>query len=144
MKEIKTQIEINAPVETVWNVLMDFDHYPEWNPFIKSIQGEKKKGSCITVFIQPPGEKGMTFKPTILEHKVRHEFRWLGKLWGGLFFNGEHYFILEEMDNDSTQFTHGEKFTGILAGIMNSLLRNTRNGFEAMNHALKDRCENHQ
>jgi hypothetical protein len=141
MKEIKSEIEIKAPAETVWNVLMDFDHYSEWNPFIKSIAGHKSKGGQINVFIQPPGEKGMTFKPRVIEHKKQQEFRWLGKLWGGLFFNGEHYFLLEDKGNGITQFTHGEKFTGILVGIMSSLLKNTKSGFEEMNIALKEKCE---
>ncbi len=33
MKEIHTEIEINAPAGKVWRVLTDFPSYPEWNPF---------------------------------------------------------------------------------------------------------------
>lgn len=120
---------------------MDFDHYPEWNPFIKAIAGQKEIGSSLNVFIQPPGEKGMTFKPIVLENKTHHEFRWLGKLWGGFFFDGEHYFLLEDKGNGITRFTHGERFTGILVGVLGSMLKNTSKGFEAMNKALKERCE---
>ena len=36
-KQIKTSIHINATKEKVWEILMDFEKYPEWNPFIKSI-----------------------------------------------------------------------------------------------------------
>jgi len=141
MKEIQAQIDITASAETVWNVLMDFEQYPGWNPFIKSIQGEQKVGSQITVFLQPPGDKGMTFKPKVTVVNPKKEFRWLGKLWGGFFFDGEHYFLLQDMGNGSTRFVHGEKFTGILVGIMSSMLKNTRNGFEAMNKALKEKSE---
>lgn len=141
MKEIKTQIEIKAPVETVWNILMDFDHYPEWNPFIKSISGEQMVGSQLTAFIQPPAQKGMTFKPIVLKCKANEEFRWLGKLWGGGFFNGEHYFILNKPGTNATQFIHGEKFTGILVGMLSGMLKNTMNGFETMNKALKEKAE---
>jgi len=141
MKEISTHIEIKASAEIIWNVLIDFDHYPEWNPFIKSISGEQKTGSRLTVFLQPPGEKGMTFKPIVLENKTHQEFRWSGKLWGGFFFNGEHYFLLQDMGNGTTNFIHGEKFTGILVGMLGGMLKNTKNGFAAMNEALKDKCE---
>jgi hypothetical protein len=35
MKEIHTEIEINAPAETVWRVLTDFAAYPESElPFV--------------------------------------------------------------------------------------------------------------
>ena len=37
MKEIKTEIIINSKPEKVWNILTNFEKYPEWNPFIKSI-----------------------------------------------------------------------------------------------------------
>jgi len=141
MKEISTQIAIKASAAAIWNVLLDFDHYPEWNPFIKSISGKRKTGSQLTVFLQPPGEKGMTFKPTVLESKPHQEFRWLGKLWRGFLFNGEHYFLLQDMGNGTTNFIHGEKFTGILVGMLGGMLKNTKNGFEAMNEALKQRAE---
>jgi hypothetical protein len=141
MKEIQTEITINASPEVIWKVLMDFDRYPDWNPFIKSISGEQKVGSRLTAFLQPPGESGMTFKPVVMEIKVNQEFRWLGKLWGGGFFNGEHHFILKETGKQSTQFIHGEKFTGILVGVLDGMLKNTKKGFEAMNKALKEKAE---
>lgn len=28
-----TRIEINAPIEKVWEVLLNFTDYPNWNPF---------------------------------------------------------------------------------------------------------------
>ena len=39
MKELRREVEIAAPAERVWSVLVDFDAYPDWNPFIRSIQG---------------------------------------------------------------------------------------------------------
>ena len=39
MKELKTTIEINASPAKVWEVLLDFEKYPDWNPFIKNIRG---------------------------------------------------------------------------------------------------------
>ena len=141
MKEIQTEIQIQASAETIWKILMDFDHYPDWNPFIKTISGETAVGSRITAFIGPPGENGITFMPKVLVYEPNKEFRWLGKMAGGLFFNGEHYFILKELGNHSTQFIHGEKFTGMLVGILSGMLKNTKNGFVAMNQALKQRAE---
>lgn len=28
---------IDAPIETAWNVLLDFQAYPEWNPFVRLV-----------------------------------------------------------------------------------------------------------
>jgi len=37
---IATEILIQAPPTRVWQVLTDFGAYPQWNPFIVSLQGE--------------------------------------------------------------------------------------------------------
>jgi len=142
MKEIQTEIQIHASPDVIWKILMDFENYPNWNPFIKTISGEQEVGSRLTAFIGPPGKSGMTFKPKVLVYNPNHEFRWLGKLRSGLLFNGEHYFILKELGNHSTQFIHGEKFTGLLVGVLGKMLDSTQKGFEAMNRALKQRAEN--
>jgi uncharacterized protein YndB with AHSA1/START domain len=44
-KSIKTEIVINASKEKVWHVLTDFKRYPQWNPFITSVEGELVKGN---------------------------------------------------------------------------------------------------
>lgn len=31
--------EIDAPIELVWSVMLDFRAYPQWNPFIRRIDG---------------------------------------------------------------------------------------------------------
>ena len=38
-REIVTEVEIAAPPDRVWAVLTDGAKYPEWNPFIVSMQG---------------------------------------------------------------------------------------------------------
>jgi uncharacterized protein YndB with AHSA1/START domain len=54
MKEIYTEIEINASAGIVWDILTDFDNFPNWNPFIKKISGILQEGERIEVFIKPP------------------------------------------------------------------------------------------
>ncbi|HWC70427.1 MAG TPA: SRPBCC family protein [Actinomycetota bacterium] len=53
MRELRTEIEIDAPPEQVWQVLTDFGAYPDWNPFIRSIEGEPQVGSRLNVRIDP-------------------------------------------------------------------------------------------
>ncbi len=140
MKNIKTEILINTNATKVWDVLMDFENHPKWNPFIKSIHGEQKLGKNLTVHIQPPNAKGMTFKPVILTLKPNIEFRWKGKLGIKGIFDGEHYFILEPVGNN-TKLIHGEKFSGILVALTGKMLEKTAEGFRLMNEALKNKCE---
>jgi len=140
MKQIETAIEIKASKEAIWTVLMNFEDYPTWNPFIKSIKGKAEKGKQIEVNIQLEGMKLQTFTPEVLVFDVNKEFRWKGKLGIKGIFDGEHYFILETIDNQTTKFIHGEKFTGILSGIIYKMIsEKTEKGFKAMNRAIQEK-----
>lgn len=138
-KEIKTEIRINASAEKVWAILMDFENYPIWNPFITSIKGEVEKGNTITVRIAPPKGKAMTFEPKIIEKTKNKELRWIGRLLFKGLFDGEHKFELKDNNDGTTLFIQSERFSGILISMLN--IENTKNGFVAMNQKLKELAE---
>jgi hypothetical protein len=141
MTSIQTELVINADALTVWSVLMNFEEYPNWIPFIRSISGEKKPGKKLTVFLQPPGGNGMTFKPVVLKLDPNKEFRWKGTLGIKAIFDGEHFFILEALKNSQTRFIHGENFSGMLLPLMGKLFDKTKAGFELMNESIKRESE---
>ena len=141
-KQLETDIEINAPAERVWKVLTDFHAHPIWNPFIKELRGKPIEGERLRVFIQPPGGKGMVFKPIVLKAEENRELRWLGKMFIPGLFDGEHYFRIEPIDEDRVRFIHGEIFSGLLVRLFaKSLDEGTLSGFRQMNEALKRRAE---
>ena len=49
---ISTTVDIDAPKKLVWDVLTDFDAYPEWNPHMK-IEGTAQVGTRLTVHMGP-------------------------------------------------------------------------------------------
>ncbi len=141
-KEIKSTILIHTSTEKVWSVLTNFEAYPQWNPFIKSIKGKVKVGNIITARIEPPQAKGMTFKPKVLVFDTNKEFRWMGHFLVPGLFDGEHIFELIDNGNNTTRFNQNEKFKGILVPLFKKMLDvNTVNGFNQMNEALKNIAE---
>lgn len=140
-RRIETSIEIHASPKQVWAVLTDFARMPDWNPFIKSITGGLALGARLSVYIAPPGKSGMRFKPTILAVIPERELRWLGHLLVSGLFDGEHYFLLEPIVEGRTRLTQGEKFSGLLVGLLGGTLPAVEAGFQAMNAALKQRAE---
>lgn len=141
-KEIKTEILIYALPEKIWSILTNFDNYPSWNPFIKSIKGEVKVGNKIRARIEPPEASGMTFKPKILTLETNKELSWLGHLLFAGLFDGEHKFELVDNGNETTTFKQSEKFNGLLVPLFKKQLdTNTKNGFAAMNMKLKELAE---
>jgi hypothetical protein len=59
-------------------------------------------------------------------------------LFKGL-FDGEHYFILEPLEDGKTKLTHGETFSGILVPLFAKTLQKTERGFMRMNQDLNER-----
>jgi hypothetical protein len=141
LREIETTVEIDAPPAAVWRVLIDFPSYGDWNPFIRSIAGTAQEGERLTVRLEPPGGKGMTITPTVLAAEPDRELRWKGRLLVPGLFDGEHSLRVEPLDGERSRFVHGERFTGILVGLVKGILAKTETGFEQMNAALKQRVE---
>ena len=135
--ELKTEILIHASSEKIWSILTNFEKYPEWNPFVKSLQGEVKVGEKIKVELP-----SMNFKPKVLIYKKENEFTWLGHfLFPGL-FDGRHQFYIKDNANGTCTFYHSEKFAGILVPIFKKTLETKIiRGFEEMSLKLKLKSE---
>ena len=142
MKELHSQIEIEAPAEHVWQLLTDFAAYPEWNPFIRRVNGRPEVDEHLVVRMRPSGTKGMTFRPTVIKAEPNRQLRWLGHLLVPGLFDGEHIFEIEELARDRVLFVQREVFKGLLVPLLaRSLDRDTQRGFEEMNRALRERAE---
>jgi hypothetical protein len=142
IKELISEIEIEASAERVWQVLTDFSSFPEWNPFIRRISGQPREGSRLKVYIEPPGVRGRTFRPKVLKAQPKRELRWSGRLLIPGLFDGDHFFSIERLRNNRVRFVQREIFSGLLVSFLaRGLDAKIRQGFEQMNQALKLRTE---
>jgi len=140
MLELRTEIEIDAPVERVWAVLIDFERFPDWNPFIRRIHGNAQVGSRLDVLLGASGTRPMRFRPTVKAVVPNRELRWLGRLGLPRLFDGEHIFQIEPLGPNRVRFVQRERFRGLLVPLLaRSLNRDARRGFEEMNRALRER-----
>lgn len=138
---LETSIDIDATPAEVWRVLTDLDAYRDWNPFIVSAQGNVAMGEKLENRLKPPGGRPMTFRPKVTAVEPNRTFEWLGRLGVPLLFDGRHRFDLEPTPN-GTLLRHTEHFNGVLVRLMKkSLDGSALTGFNAMNHALKNRVE---
>jgi hypothetical protein len=141
MREIRTDIEIDAPADRVWEILTDFGDYPRWNPFIVEAAGDLRQGGRLELAIRPPGRKATTFKPHVLEWQPPRRFAWLGRLGVRGIFDGKHIHEVEQLGENRSRYTQREQFNGVLVPFMKGILRDTEKGFEMMNEALKTGVE---
>ncbi len=142
MKELRSEIEIQASAERVWQILTDFSSFPKWNPFIRRASGEPRIEARLEVFLQPSGARGMTFLPEVLKAEPNRELRWLGHLIVPGLFDGEHIFTIEPLGVNRVRFVQREIFTGLLVPLFARWLHtDTLRGFAEMNRALKKLAE---
>jgi len=145
MRFVQTEIDIDAPRDVVYAVLVDFEKYPQWGSFIRAIDGAPEVGREITEHLY------FRFLP----------FRVLGKsfvertdpgvnfTWRGSFVhsfhrlgNGTHSFALEENAVDCTRLIHREEYRGALVPLTFALIRRIAEPhFRIMDKELKRRAE---
>ena len=65
---IEHVLEIDAPAERVWQVIVDLDRYPEWNPFVVSCRSTLEVGSPIDMRVRVFPFFAQPQRETIFEH----------------------------------------------------------------------------
>ncbi len=75
MKELNHEVEIHASAERVWQLLTDFDRFPQWNPFMHRASGEPKTGARLEVTSQASGAARTVARPTVLNVEPNRELR---------------------------------------------------------------------
>ena len=142
MTNLETEIIINASPKSVWKVLMDFEEYPNWNPFIKKISGSATVLQVLEVELQLKGKKALNIQPKVIKNINEKVFSWRGHLFIEGLFDGEHYFQIEKYGENQSKFIHGENFSGLMSvPILKIIGKNTLKGFISMNEALKKQTE---
>lgn len=144
MYELHTEIDIDASADHVWSILGDFARYADWNPFIRELNGAPgpEVGAKLDVVLVPPGGRAVRMAPAIVECDPGRSFAWLGQLMIPGIFDGEHRYEVEPRQDGGARLIHSERFGGVLVPFLKKLIEGpTREGFEAMNRALKARAE---
>ena len=140
-RTLTSEIEIQAPAETVWAVLTDFPAYAEWNPVEIEMVGKPIAGTVLHHTSRLPGRKPMSFSPTIVAAEPQHVLAWEGKVFLPGLFDVHHRFELSPAGADATTLRQSERFSGILIPFFGKTLRQTQAAFELANQALKTRAE---
>ena len=140
-KRLRTDVDIDATPDRVWEVLTDLAAYPAWNPFIVRAEGVVGTGRRLTLTMQPIGGRATTLRPRLVEVDVPRRLRWRGTVGVPGLVDAEHTFTLEPRGS-GTRVVHQEDFRGVLVPFLAaSLDRSTLPAFVAMNEALKSWAE---
>jgi uncharacterized protein YndB with AHSA1/START domain len=136
-------VEIDAPQAFVWDVLVDYARYPEWNPYTVRVDTRLEVGADVVLHLPDPAKPGATFTTTEVmraidsPHHLQYDTadklpgifavrdQWVGDLGAGRssyrttdVFSGEHAQAVFELQGQWV-----------------------KDGFDAVAHALKARAE---
>ena len=139
-RSIDTWIDIEAPPDRIWEVLVDFPKWNVWNSFIPLVEGKLEEGQILKVQVNPPGLKAMTFRPKVFSLIQNKEIVWGGSFLG-IVYRGEHLFLLGPINENLTRLRQIERFHGPMVLFMGSMIKKTEKGYHQMNIALKKRVE---
>ena len=137
---VEHRIGIQAPAETIWEILYDLERWGEWNPLYTEARGAIRIGAQIDLLMQLEGE-ARRIAPVILEWVPNDQIHWRHRLFGGL-VSTTRFLELEQLDTASTIFSNGELIGGLMGPThARRIGRRLYRGFQAMNEALKARAE---
>jgi len=133
---------INAPAETVWTVLTDLKHYPDWNPFTPRIESSLEIGEPVTLHVKRGDSLSkMSFALEVFDPP--HEIAWrLPKILHKAIFSAYRTQKVVPVDAESCTYQTSDTFDGWLA----RTLYNKQNewvlkNFNRLAAALKERSE---
>lgn len=142
---IRTETEIEAPAERVWDILTDFDAYPEWNPMIpRIISGSPEVGSKVVFQIALGKRAKAKLNAEVVTVDPERELRWVGPARTSVrrAVHGSHYYRIEPLSDTRVRLVHGEEFGGMFVP------RRWRRAesalapaYKAFNRAIKARAE---
>jgi hypothetical protein len=141
MKSLHAAVEIDAPAERVWQIVIDFAQYSDWNPFIVRAAGEPRVGERLDITIAAPDMKPVSFRPRVLDVEPGRLIRWKGEFKLPGLFDGRHALIVDPLDHGRSRFTTHEDVTGILLPFAGTVMTASQKGFELMARALRERAE---
>lgn len=132
-------VVIDAPVEQVWQVLTDFEKYPDWNPFTPRIVGSPEMGARITLHVRMGGRHTRIQPEKITHLSPGRSFAW-GPLYPGWFLKGRRWQEVEAINPHQTVYRTWESFSGLMAPwVVYRYKMLIKRGFEAMSLALQKR-----
>lgn len=134
-------VEIEVPIERVWDILVDVERYGEWNPFTPRVRTDFEIGSPVDLYV--------TLGPFKLKQLERieavdrpHLLAWSTKIGACVLLSALREQRLERLDERRCSYLTTDAFTGLLAPLVMLLFgRLVRRGFNDVAWALKRHAE---
>jgi hypothetical protein len=135
------KVEINAPVEHVWNILVDLEKYGEWNPFVPRMESTLIVGDPIIIHVQMNTRRKFVEKELVTQFQPHRRLAWRGT-YPQFLSNSERIQELEPLATGNCSYYSYETFRGLVSPLlMLAFKADIQRGFDGISLALKRRAE---
>lgn len=137
-------VEIAAPAELVWSILVDLPSYPQWNPYTVKVESSLRLGEPVNLFLPNPAQPGELLH--VVEHLADFEphrlLAWEMIASADNPDAARREQIIESTGPNSCRYQTTDQFLGPTADqVMANHGPWVKQGFDAVALALKTRAE---
>ena len=139
MTTLTYAIDIDAPIQTVWGVLTQFDKYESWNTFTPQVETTGRLGDGVTLHVRLNDSGRLTKSNLTIEQIEPYTLCWGDD---NLFIKAHRTQTLTQLDDGRTRYESSEPFGGLLAPIIIWLLKSKlMRGYQWAAEGLKKEAE---
>jgi len=143
--EFSDTITIYRPVETVWQCLLDLDHYPAWYPGLTTISGTLAPDEILQLDLTL-GSRRIRPRVRIIAFEPGRVLAWRGSLFGESplqpLFSIIRRFEMHPVDATTTHFSNRERFCGIIGAPLGLIGRSRLEPrYHMLNRSLREHCK---
>ncbi len=136
-------VQIDAPAAFVWDVLVDYPRYPEWNPYTIAVETSLELGDRIDLTLPQVDGSDATFvnREFIRIVDAPHHLRYdTGEEMQGIHGQRDQY--IAELSADRCEYYTTDTLSGELVELVMETTGDwIKAGFDSVAHALKARAE---
>lgn len=134
--------DIAAPPELVWDILMDLEAYPEWNPYTVEMRSTLRVGDPMVMMVKMSPLLTLEQTEHIRVLEPGHKVCWGINTETPEFNSGERCQWLEPLPDGGTRYVTEDLIEGAANPLVTLLFGEAvRTGFESVARALKTRAE---
>jgi uncharacterized protein YndB with AHSA1/START domain len=135
------EIVINAPAKVVWDVILDFDNYGQWNTFCPGMKGKPVVGSPLEMQVDM-GNGPQLQVEYVTKVEPIHTIVWSMENKPGDPIHADRMQRVTPIDDSSCRYWSIDEFSGEFAGAMIEQMGEVvERGFNACAADLKVRAE---
>lgn len=136
-KSFSCWVEIAAPPEKIWALLVDVAGWAAWDSGVERVEGTVTPGATLKVYTK--ANPGTAFPVKVAELQAPTRMVWTGGMPLGL-FKGVRTFTLTS-HGDQTRFEMVEIFSGPLEPIFGRMIPDLQPSFDQFARGLKAQAE---